>query len=491
MLVVHNFRKMNKVTINLATSFSADIEATVSTTHKALKSYSDGFALADKLDENLPLFLDTNVLLEYYTISFSERKQVKQFLTKNKERIYLTSQIESEFLKHRIDRINSYQKSLESFLSDFQKVKENVDNLKEGKISNFQHYVSTNKILANDYENIKNDLELLYQDISDALKGIFSSEGLFERILDKESQISEAKKKLEGEADIERNDDLLEIVSEFKVTSKLSDEELLFLNEKYKELKEEYDKIKDNQSNKVKKAFPGCGEKDNFKVGDFIIYHEMIKFMKESQTNVIFLTADVTKDDWLLRNKASLVPFTHYIINHFVHTDKMLYIFPAKDKIRVSYDNVYSENSTNFLSENKDDVLDDNIENSELHIENSEFNEVINSETATNISSQLKILGKIELPTSFYSQPYKYKKITEEEFVSELGKSQDWAETYGDGFVGLDYFIKKILGYSKNYDIRTSYSVKDDLLAKQKVETWTYDPSDISFHEVEAIRLKE
>ncbi len=206
--------------------FDIDRFISISTTQKALKQYSDGFEIANSLGDDIPIFLDTNVLLEFYKISFAERKEVKQFLSKNKERIFLTHQIESEFLKHRIDHINSYQKSLDDFLKTYSNIREEIEKLKNGHIASFNYYISTNKILLNDYENIRKELADIYSQLSEKLKNVFESNNLYSSIVEKENQIEEIKKKLEGEADIERNDDLLDIVAEFKVVPQLLESEI-------------------------------------------------------------------------------------------------------------------------------------------------------------------------------------------------------------------------------------------------------------------------
>ncbi len=86
--------------------------ATIKQTQDALKLHEDRLEAASNLADNIPIFLDANVLLNYYKISFSERTELLKFFDKNKERIFLTKQIETEFLKHRVDHIKSYLKSV-------------------------------------------------------------------------------------------------------------------------------------------------------------------------------------------------------------------------------------------------------------------------------------------------------------------------------------------------------------------------------------------
>jgi len=54
--------------------------------------------------------------------------------------------------------------------------------------------------------------------------------------------------------------------------------------------------------------------------------HEMLKHSSESNQDVIFLTFDVAKGDWLKSNKE---PYTHYIDKTFALNGKMIFILDA------------------------------------------------------------------------------------------------------------------------------------------------------------------
>lgn len=479
--------------MNVNNDFSFDIErfVPIAETQKALKKYSEGLKDAELLSNDIPIFLDTNVLLEYYKISFAERREVKEFFLKNKDRIYLTHQIEKEFLKHRIDHINAYQNSLNEFINAFKNIKEEIEYLRTGNLTKLSHYVENNKILINDYQNIKEELVRLKDDIASTLKAAISDD-IFERVLEKERQIDSEKRKLEGQADIERNDDLLDIVSEFKVVEALTEPETTYLIEKYHQLKEKYDEVKSDSKDKVKWKFPGCGEKkQGDKTGDFLIYHEILKFLKKEGKDAVFLTSDVTKDDWLFRNKSELAPYTHYILNTYSNTQQTLYIFQAKDKIRISYDNIYS-------SEEK-------AEGVPLQISSETGNEVEATPVEEIESNQnvpalrgLKILGKINLGKyrendsredfGYVYERKEYKKITESEFLHELDLSKKWADNYGSGFVGKFAFIRKFLGFGKGYDIGHTFNVLESLVKQGKVEEYIHKPEEEEYNPVEAIR---
>lgn len=443
----------------------------ISDSQKALKAYSEGLGGASNLENSCPIFLDTNVLLDYYKISFSEREQLEKFFEINKERIFLTKQIENEFLRHRIDHIKTYLKSLEEFVSAYRNIKAEIEKLKIGEIKGFDHYLNNNPILKNDYQDLRIELEQFNETLKNKLIALFQESDFEQQIIEKEKKIEEIKKRLERQADIERNDPLLDIIATFKVVEPLSDEEKNFLKSTYDALNAKFAAVKSDQNYNWKHTFPGCGEKNEKEdpYGDFIIYHEMLKFMKHTNSSVIFLTNDVEKNDWLLRNKTELLPYTHYIVNTFIATHNTMYIFQAKDKIRVSYQAIYIEERNDSKVESV---------------------QVVNNDLAI---TGLKVLGKIDLektvkdvyPNSDDSQ---YSSITENEFLQELSESQKWAENYGNAFVGTASFVNKYLG-AKGYSYSNSFRIKDILVDKGYVEEYIHKATNPLYNDVRAIRL--
>lgn len=451
----------------------------ISDSQKALKSYSDGLEIASKLDGDSPIFLDTNVLLDYYKISFSEREQLEKFFDINKDRIYLTKQIETEFLRHRIDHIKTYLKSLEDFVNAYRNIKAEIEKLRLGEIKGFDHYLNTNPILKNDYQDLRSELLQFNETLKTKLTSLFQDSDFERQIIEKEEKIEEIKKRLERQADIERNDPLLDIIANFKVTASLTEDEDVFLKTTYDNLNKKFTPVKGDHNFNWKHTFPGCGEKNDKDdpYGDFIIYHEMLKFMKDSKCDIIFLTNDVEKNDWLLRNKADLLPYTHYIVNTFIATEKTMFIFQAKDKIRVSYQPIYIEEDTK-----------------------TEFIETLSTRKV--VLNSPKVVGKIELETSMKVDfddfdefddfegfdNFHFSNITENEFLQELNESQKWAKKYGDNFVGTKSFVIKYLG-GKGYNFRTSFEIKDILIAKGLIEEYVHKATNLFYNDVRAIKL--
>ena len=458
------------------------INATIKQTQDALKLHQDRFEEAANLADEIPIFLDANVLLNYYKISFSERAELLKFFDKNKERIFLTKQIETEFLRHRVDHIKSYLKSVEEFVNSYHNIKNEIEKLKLGEIKGFDHFLGSNSILKNDFPKLRDELSSFNTTLKEKLKEIFQTNDFDNQLKEKEKTVEDIKKLLESQADIERKDPLLEIISEFNVVEELNVEEIDFLKALYDKLNEKYKEIKHDQNHNWKHTFPGCGEKKEYPYGDFYIFHEILKFMKSSKTGVIFLTNDVEKNDWLLRKNSELIPYSHYIVNTYIATSETIHVFQAKDKIRVSYQPMYDDEINHDTQADTEKEIKEGTEIAELTLkkndEEYDFSE---------------ILDLFEREQANYYNNFEnsnYRHINDEEFLHELFQSQKWARDYGDNFVGLRSFIVKYLG-GKNYNFRTSYNIKDKLLEKNFIEIYTHKSNNDFFSDVEAIKLTQ
>ena len=73
--------------------FKTNHHFSIPISQKALSLYSSNLDSASNLENEIPIFLDTNVLLDYYKISFSERDDIIKFFDQNKNRIYIQKKI--------------------------------------------------------------------------------------------------------------------------------------------------------------------------------------------------------------------------------------------------------------------------------------------------------------------------------------------------------------------------------------------------------------
>lgn len=125
---------------------------------KVLDEYKAGQEKAQTLADDLPIFVDTNVLLNYYEVSFSAREKIMQFFEKYKARIVLSAQVQFEFIKNREKIIHSFQTAVtEQLPRDFQS---NV-------INKFQHFQNENKKKLEDYSAIQKELSKIEKGIKE------------------------------------------------------------------------------------------------------------------------------------------------------------------------------------------------------------------------------------------------------------------------------------------------------------------------------------
>jgi hypothetical protein len=267
-----------------------------------LNEYRKSIESVTKLEGNLPIFLDTSVILSLYEISFIARTKIKQFLRNNKNRIVLTGQVQFEFIKNREKVINSFREDVtERLPKDFNG---NV-------ISKLNAFVNDNKIKLEDYPKIQEKLLNVQSVLSELLKEIQ------ENVNDKKGIA----------ASLLYEDDSLTILSEAKLLTTLEESYIKIIKEDYKKLLPLF-KSKPNELYTLS-SFPGCGEKgekDNPE-GDFIIYHELLKYAADNKTNVVFLTNDTSKGDWLRKDGK---PHLHYIENFYLNTGFILFVLNAE-----------------------------------------------------------------------------------------------------------------------------------------------------------------
>ena len=286
--------------------FAKDGERSVVKYASALKRFNDGLEAAINLDNGIPIFLDTNVLLRTYNSSFEDRVKLKEFFLRNKERIIITNQVEIEFMKNREGVIDEFTTNITNKIPD---------NFQSDVVNKINGYYDANKAFLKDYPKIYKKIQKLQKDSTTVLDDI--------------------KKEINDSSEVKKNikfsDDILDIYTQFKFTEKLSVAEITFLNQEYDAHKVGI--TSENLKSKLGKAgvaFPGIGdlkEKPDDPYGDFIIFHEMLRYVKDNNIDVVFLTYDSTKGDWLDLNGN---PHVHYAVNTSLNTNKNIYILDAK-----------------------------------------------------------------------------------------------------------------------------------------------------------------
>lgn len=241
------------------------------------------------VDSNSYIFvIDTNALIRTFQFDSEALKTFENsLLLKN---YYTTKQIEIEFLRNKDYLSNYYWVDLnQKMIQDFEaKV---VINLRTF-FQQYSHILSTeNEIQKKVKRHLTSTVNILKTIRKTALS--FSETRAHETIAN-----------------------TLKIIKEnVNVHYSLKDKDYERLLEEYKNLVLKYQKLlseKKNFENEYRAyVFPGMGEKKDINPeGDYFIFHEMIELAKETKKNIIFLTNDITKGDWV--EKKSGKNYIHY-----------------------------------------------------------------------------------------------------------------------------------------------------------------------------------
>ncbi len=314
---------------------------------KCLERYSSNFEKEISLTTETPIFLDANILLRYYNISYNAREKFLEFIKLHSERIIISKQVQYEFIKNRESSINKF----------FEQVTKKIPKDFNSEIINgFKSFLDSHKTVLKDYPEIelqigkhKDELEKIFQNLNGSIE-----------------------KKKSEHLELLFHDEFLDVINSCKFYSGLEVGELSIICNHFESLKKETEGLGiDNVLNKNHVVFPGYGDiklKPQNPYGDYIIYHEMIKYSLENQTNLLFLTFDNSKGDWMSKSKS---PYIHYIQNFFSNTEQLLFIVDAErtleEILKVNVNSLIEQDPENSeSSELSSSDLDDLIESSDI-----------------------------------------------------------------------------------------------------------------------------
>lgn len=444
---------------------------------EALAKYEEGIKSMDNwlYDDGMPIFLDTCVLLNLYMISDIERNAFVEFIGKNKARIIVASQIEREYNRRRVPQINKFMGQVEDLKQEIAKVldtlSDSIKNIKGGVMG-----------VAN-----KNIVKFGMPEVSAQLNDLVKFFEQPQFTTEYEEKLKECKDEIENyleeeclqcmkKADFEYSDPVLEALSDTVILPSFSIKEQNYIIELYKKLRKAFDDTKaDKNGDKkcIEITFPGSGDpkkpvdapiEESVGWGDLYIYHEMLSYMKEHNTDVVFLTRDVKKQDWLKPDKS---PFVHYIVNAYEMTGHMMYILDSEDSIPMSFLSVAGQGKKKVDEDSLCELSEDN------NIFDDEFDSAFDVMNWSSIEDVLKLKH--------------YKDISEEDLIDELRKTTKWATTYGAGYVGENYFIYNILRM-KHYNLDKAKEILNGLVERGKV---LRKPQEHDGHEFNCLSLKE
>ena len=262
-----------------------------------LSKYDSEKKRVTNLDDDLDIIisLDTNFLLSYYQYSITDRTTLKEFYEKNTKKIYITNWVEKEFVSQFYGKIKGLKNQFENFNKEvnnnFNAILDNITKIEK------HHYLNSE-----------------YLEKSEEIKKI--NEDIKLQIEKKKSIIDNIEyKEYEG---ID-NDKFLKLIKNIAKSEETTKEELDFIYNQYIEI------------TKSGWVIPGAKKKDQqkgkFPHGDFIIFYELLKLSKQKEKDIIFITNDMSGNDWL-DEKNNI--YTTYLFNAYKLTNgHLIYILPA------------------------------------------------------------------------------------------------------------------------------------------------------------------
>lgn len=286
--------------------------------HDTLQEFKNKSEKEFALKSKSIITIDTNVLLRYYEVSKRTQSRLLKFFEKNKKRIWISNIVKNEFIKKRQVVIEKNAQLLSKSVSEEfkSKVLNGITNFRESYVE-----------VLNDFGKISDELKELTNRLTE----------LYDEIKE------ESQTRLREYDDLLFNDELLKVLSEFNVMIPLEEIELSEIRKSFEELSEEY--VNNGTKNLY---FPGRGDikiKRNSSVNDFIIFHEILKFMLHKDSDVSFLTFDTLKSDWIKPTG----PVIEYFLHVKKHSNRLLFIIDADRSLpsilESSVDSIFDTNS--------------------------------------------------------------------------------------------------------------------------------------------------
>lgn len=406
---------------------------TVDETEKALKAYSERKQTNEQwlYHANTPIFLDANVLLNIYMDAVPQRGSMLKFLEDNKDRIYITDQVQNEILRHRLEFIETYRNKLTPSASAFR------ENFKSFELKLADSLQKMSQIL--DKPELVDSLPQT-TDLVCKLKDFHQAHEMFtEDFKSLQEQLGKIKDLFEEEyhtlyekVNIEYNDHILEAISKLNILPPLTIKEKDFTKERYKQLRERFKQGNGDSLDYLR--FPGSGDsaKDDDESkepwGDLLIYHQILSFMAKSGSDAIFVTNDKSKRDWMRKDGSQ---YSYYVVDSFHNTGQILFIVPV----------------TSFLPKGY----------------SPELREIYDDDSIGDTTSVVS--AKLFSSLSDYAGTEEYKDIDKDTFITELRRYSMWTKKFGNDYVSQSYFIIVVLG-QQGYKFSSSFDMLDQLNGK-------------------------
>ena len=440
--------KNKKVTIgeNFCFSFKSGNIGTKKNARQYYDSHKNAIENWWVQTSRVPIFIDTNFLLNAYSMPKSQRTLFVNFIQSNKDRIYITDQIDEEYQRKRLNFIKNYSTSLQTISKELGSIKKASDITKHCeellvKLENLKK----RPIVQNDFNNYLDNIENVINRIKEwKLATELPCSALYK---DVNAHLINFHSQLESEQknNILNDDDIVNAVALCQFCGNISLTEKQFMYDLYQSCVNEREemKLRPDNINLQMYTFPGLGDlskksEHKQREGDFLHYHEMLKQISELRQDVIFLTYDVKKGD---NSTENLEPFDHYICNCFYLTGQVYYLVDA--------------NSLPLAT----------LQCPDIDIDSDDEDEVGGDMTNGNVLSGIATSEK----ANAVQKRGCFKELTEDIFLDELSTCVNWANEYGDKYVSKGYFIYGILGH-KRYEFAKIREMLDKLIYEGRLQ---------------------
>ncbi len=226
-------------------------------------------------EEDCLYVLDTNALLKTYSFDSDSFNKLKQFFESNKGKIFATHTVEIEYIRNRESIGNSYAVvSKKKFVDAFNKIGGTIESLYSDPGFNYSYLMKDNKELCEKIKALHDNYKEVSNDVAKYEKNIS-----------------------EDNAETFKMDCFKMIVDNVDFTTSLTKDQYDCLKKEFEEL---FKKSKDKNNKEFLPIFPGRGEKKQInEYGDYLIFHELLEMAKNKKKNIILLTNDVAKNDWV------------------------------------------------------------------------------------------------------------------------------------------------------------------------------------------------
>lgn len=249
------------------------------------------------------IVLDTNVLLNLYRYTQETSEQILNLLQKYKENLWMPHQVALEYHYNRKSVIVEQSGSYEKVCDAFDDVPNKVRNMLNQDLSNFK-------------KRHKEDVESFFE--------------IIKKVTDE--QIKKLRNKNEIELDLTKEDTIKNKITELYENKVGKPYEYSKMKELEKEAEERFKKsippgYKDLNKKTGTKFYNGVVIQN--KLGDIILWKQILNFALEREVNIIFLT-DEQKEDWWYDINNKIIGPRVELLNEFTYvTNKEFHMFSS------------------------------------------------------------------------------------------------------------------------------------------------------------------